>query len=365
MINGLYIHIPFCKNNCSCCDFFKIEKNKIKNWNLVINNFFIKLRNELKKYKKQLSNLKTIYIGGGIANILNNNNLKKLFKLLFSFLKKENIIEFTIEIDPLFLTKKQLEIFKIYGINRLSFSIKTFNNLLLKQINHKYSILKFIKLYNFAKELGFKNFNFDLFYNLKNQKIIHLKEDIEYIKKLKPTHISWYSIISDKDLNKNDKDQLAKTDYQFYNYINKELYKLDYKRYEISSYSLENKFKSIHNLCYWTNKTFLGLGPSASSFLKINNQKLIFINSLNIINWKETKIILTLKEYYFQILMMGLALVDGINLNIIDNNKAYLFFKIKIIKHINNKNLIIKNNNLLCTKKGYIILNEILIDLID
>ena len=359
MIMSLYIHIPFCKNDCDCCNYFKIKINSIKNFKSVINNYFDDLKQELNKWKKEIYKIKTIYIGG-MPNYLKNNNLKYFFELLFSFLKKENLVEFTIQLNPESLNKSKLKLLKKYGVNRLSFTLQTFNKSLLKEINHKYSIKKFIKLYNFSRKIGFQNINFDLIYNLKNQKLLNIKKDIQYISKLKPNHISWYSLIE-----KINNNQLEYKDYLFYNYIIKELLKLNYQRYEVSSYCIKNKYKSIHNLTYWTNKTFLGIGPSASSFLKINNKKIIINNSLDIINWKEKEKILTLKEYYFQILMMGLTLIDGINLNIKDNFNAYLAFNSKITKEINNNNLILKDNKLLCTEKGYNILNDILINLMD
>ena len=167
MIKAVYIHIPFCENICSYCDFCKLHKNE--KW---INDYLEELQKEIKQnYKGE--KIKTIYIGGGTPSILNIKQLEKLFQIL-KIINLDKNPEITFEANPEDLTKEKLEFLK-NKINRLSIGIQTFNNKLLKLLDRKQVNIENIKL---AKKY-FKNINADLMYNFNEETKDILKNDIE------------------------------------------------------------------------------------------------------------------------------------------------------------------------------------------
>ena len=179
---SIYIHIPFCTNICSYCDFCKILKNK--QW---IDKYLIALEKEIKEnYKKEKVN--TVYIGGGTPSILSLKQLEKLFNILKIF-NIDKDAEITFETNTEDLSIEKINLLK-QNVNRLSIGVQTFDKETLKTLNRKLDIdnLK-LALKNF------KNVNIDLMYGFQNQSIENLKKDLEKIIKLNPTHISTYTLI--------------------------------------------------------------------------------------------------------------------------------------------------------------------------
>ena len=188
MVKSCYIHIPFCKKICSYCDFCKIFYNE-----QLVDKYLISLEKEIDSlYKNEI--LDTIYIGGGTPSSLNLNQLEKLFSIIDK-LNKSKTIEYTIECNFETMSKEKLELFKKYGINRLSFGIESINEnnqKLLERENKKEEIINIIKT---AKSLGFNNINVDLMYALPNETLDVLNKDIDFVLSLDIEHISTYSLI--------------------------------------------------------------------------------------------------------------------------------------------------------------------------
>lgn len=357
-IKSLYVHIPYCDHICFYCDFVKIIKPKN---DASIDNYLNLIEKELKNYQDKLNEIDSIYIGGGTPSCLNNLQTIKLCEILSKYVNKQNF-EFSIELNPESITETKLKIYRYYKINRLSIGVQTFDNKLLTKIGRVHNRDEVIKKYELARKIGFKNINIDLMYNLFGQTAENIQTDLKYIKKLAPDHISWYSLImKDDSIWGKKKLKLPQNDEFFDEIINNGLTELGYFRYEVSNYCLADK-KSIHNLTYWNNSLFVGIGLGASGFEQIDGNYFLTKNTGTTLNfWKETEM-LTEEDYFFQILMMGLRLVEGINLLFEDNLKMYNFFKEKINIKIENNLLELKNNYLSCTKKGFDLLNEILID---
>ncbi len=355
VINLLYIHIPFCNKICTYCDFTRYlkPKNSVSIFDNYLNDLFKELDSYLNKYE---FSLKSIYIGGGTPNILNNVQLEKLLKKLTIF----SPIEFTIELNPELVNKKQLTLLKKYNVNRLSVGVQTSNSKILKVLKREHTNIDVINTMKWARELNFNNISIDLIYNLPFQKLSDIENDFKLIEQIKPDHISWYSLILKENsiLTKKGYQLNNFTDYEYDILINKKLKTMAYDRYEISNYSKGNK-KSLHNMGYWHSDNWLALGSGASSFigneLRNNNKK------INYLKHAYEATFLSKKDYYFQILMMGLRLIDGIE--IINKNKlAFNFYKEKINKLISDKKLIYKNNILKANDINH--LNTILVDIL-
>lgn len=345
--NHLYIHIPYCKYICTYCDFVrKIPKEKKE-----IDEYINLLINQINKIKHKL---KTIYIGGGTPNFLSNDNLTKLLLSLNKNIDLET--EFTIECNPDFVNEVQVRIFKKYKVNRISLGVQTTNNNILKLINRKHLIEDAKKSISILKKHNITNISCDFIYNLPLLTKNDLKNSIQFCLENNIKHISFYSLeikegsIMNKmkhKINKdNEEDQLE--------FIINELKKTNFKRYEVSNWSLHNKFQSKHNLSYWKMKNWRGIGYGSYGLESLD----YYYIKGNYLEHKKESNILSKKEFYQYILIMGLRLIDGIDLRDKNNNNAYLFFKEKL-----NHNLLEIKNNFL-KAKNVNLLDEILIDII-
>ena len=346
-INSCYIHIPFCNEICSYCDFCKFYYNE-----KIVDNYLDALEKEIDEiYKGDL--LETIYIGGGTPSSLNIKQLNKLFNIMSKLNKKDNC-SITIENNFESTTKEKLDLYKSNGINRLSFGIETINKNNLKLLNRKLDKSHIKEIINYSKKIGIKDINLDLIYALPNQSIKDLKEDIKYILSLKPTHISTYSLIIEEhtilfiNKYKNINEEL---DLSMYEEIIKELKKNNYNHYEISNFALPG-YESRHNICYWNNDKFYGFGLGAASY--INNKRILNTRSIN--NYIKGKRIIEeeklnkIDDMNYQIIL-NLRLKTGINKKVFKEK-----YNIELKDYINYKDLV--DNKLLVETKDNIYIPE-------
>ena len=200
MVKSVYIHIPFCKNICTYCDFCKMYYNE--NW---IDKYLESLDNEIKEnYKNE--KISTLYLGGGTPSCLQVIYLKKLFKIIDK-INLDNNYEFTIECNIEDITEEKLKLFSLNKVNRLSIGIQSFNNKILKYLGRNYNSDIIDKKIKLAKKY-FDNINIDLIYAVKNQTIKDLKDDIDRFLKLDISHISCYSLMIENNtilFNNNEK----------------------------------------------------------------------------------------------------------------------------------------------------------------
>lgn len=260
-MKSAYIHIPFCKNICSYCDFCKMFYNE-----KLVYNYLDSLENEIiSKYRGEL--LKTLYIGGGTPSCLNLSQLEKLFSITNKF-NLDNDYEFTIELNISDITKEKLLLIKENRVNRLSIGIETINDkffTLINRYNNKKDIIEKIDL---CKKY-FTNINIDLMYAFPGEVMKELKNDLDFFRKLDVNHISIYSLI----LEKNTKLYIDKVEpisdvleSNMYYYIIDCLTNIGYNHYEISNFSKVG-YESLHNLNYWNNEYYYGFGLGASGYI--------------------------------------------------------------------------------------------------
>lgn len=356
----IYIHIPFCHNICSYCDFAKIYYNE-----KYINKYLDALKKEIQlKYKNEI--VKTIYIGGGTPTSLNIDDLEKLLKITEVF-NKDKKIEFTIE-SNVELSLDKIKLLKKYNVNRISLGVQSFNNKILKILNRTHNENDIIKCINLLKENDFNNINIDLIYAVTND-INIVKEDIKKALNLNINHISCYSLIIENNtmLKINNYQNIDEDiEYEIYKYIENMLEKNNFIHYEISNYSKAG-FESIHNKNYWLNNSYYAFGLGAVSYL--NNIRITNTRNINkyINNDYETSRIKENKKMQMENeIMLGLRMLKGINLNTFYlkyNKKLEDVFKIDDL--LKDKILIKENNHIKVDKKYIYLLNEILIRLIN
>ncbi len=357
MVKSVYIHIPFCKNICSYCDFCKFFYKK--EW---INKYLDSLEKEIKdNYKGEIIN--NIYIGGGTPSSLSMNELEKLFNILKMFnMNKE--YEFTIEFNIEDITHDKLELCKNSGINRISIGVESFNKNNLEFLGRNIDVDIEEKIY-LAKKY-FNNINIDLIYALPNQTLDSLEEDLNRYLKLDIPHISCYSLILEEHTklhNMNIKPIDDELDFKMYDLINKKL--KNYNHYEISNYSKE-AYESKLNLTYWDNEEYYGFGVGASGYIngiRYTNSKNI-VNYMNKIYKKEEEKVKKEEKISYE-LILGFRKMKGINIT--DFKKKYNKDIIDLynIKELLDKNILeIKDDYIFISKKYLYLSNEILINFI-
>ena len=325
---------------------------------LFFNTYYEKLLKEVDIYQEYLNNtFKTIYIGGGSPSSIGINNLEKILKILD--LKKEEDYEFTVELMPLDITEELLLLLKKYHVNRISIGVETVNPKYQKLINRVVKKEVLTDKINLAKKY-FDNINLDLIYAFKDETLEELDEDINYLLSIDVEHISTYSLILEnntylKYVNYQEIEDSISS--QMYFYIKEKLEEFGYKHYEISNYAKEKVSK--HNLVYWNNEEYLGLGLSASGYIgnirytnTRNLDKYPFVKEEEYLNNKD-------KMTYFMIL--GLRKIEGISIKRFKELFNKDICEAYNIKDLLNKNyLILKDDNLSINPKYLYVSNSIL-----
>jgi len=359
---GVYIHIPFCKQKCLYCDF-----TSFANKEHMENEYINALKKEIQKWKNNNSDakIKTIYIGGGTPSYIDSKNIVDIIKLL----KDSKDISTTIEINPGTVTEQKLKDYKTAGVNRLSIGLQSTNNDLLREIGRIHDYEAFLDTYMLANKLEFKNINVDLMIGLPNQRIADIKDSLEKIVNLNPTHISVYSLIVEEDtpimkMIENGNLRLPDEDLerQMYWYVKDFLELNGYKHYEISNFAKPG-FESKHNMDCWEQKEYIGFGLAAHSY--IDNKRFCNISNLeeyikNCTNEKFEKNIIIqeiqnkedkMKEY----MILGLRKIDGISIQKFEekfNENPIMCFR-KELQKLSKEDLIdIDGNILKLSNKG-------------
>lgn len=357
---SIYIHIPFCSNICSYCDFSKFYYNE--NW---VDNYLNELEKEVKSnYKNEL--VKTIYIGGGTPSCLSIKQLNKLFNIikLFNF---DKTVEFTIECN-IDVEEEKLKLFKENKVNRISVGVQTINEKHLKLLNRNHTKEVVLNKVDIIKKY-FNNINIDLMYALPNETIEELQNDLDFYLSLDVPHISTYSLI----IEPNTKLYIDKVDYidedldyEMYKIINKKLKENNYINYEFSNYSKKN-YESKHNMTYWNNEEYYGFGIGASGYvnnIRYDNTKSYseYISG----KYRKEEHSINKKEKIENEFILGFRKINGIN--IYEFNKKYNIDLLSIdvvIRLLKEGKLVVDNNYIKINEKYLYISNSILVEFID
>lgn len=358
---ALYIHIPFCESICDYCDFTKLQY-----FHSFAKKYLVALKRELNE-RVQNKDIKTIYIGGGTPTSLDDTQFETLLKMVKPY--SNNVVEYTVEANPESLSLSKIKLLKKYGINRVSIGVESTHDQILKSINRKHTFSDVKSVMRNLRDNNIDNINLDLIIGLPNVSFKMLEEDIINILSLKPNHISCYSLTVHEHtvfyINKIEEpdEEFA---YQAYKSISSLLEKNGFTHYEVSNWALPG-YESKHNLVYWNNKRYYGIGLGASGYIgniryknSTNfNQYVSFINEI------EQEIVTPSDEKDYE-LMLRLRTKFGVNL--IDYQKKfgvdlYASHKQVIDEYIAQGYLTLQDNVLAPTFEGMMILDKIYLDL--
>jgi oxygen-independent coproporphyrinogen-3 oxidase len=364
-VKGIYIHIPFCSIKCPYCDFLSITNTDES----IYKKYISFLKKELSIYLNRYTfELKTIYFGGGTPTLISGNLISDIVQFIKNSLHPKENLEITIEANPNSVSLEKLKIFKDVGINRISIGNQSFLEKNLKKLGRDHKPEDTINLIENCHKAGITNINLDLIYSVENQTLKELEEDLKIYTTLPITHISAYMLTPYEDtplgsmvLDGKYKLPDEETAIKMFFFINEFLEKNKFYRYELSNWAKKG-FECKHNILYWTDEYYLGVGVSASSY--INNLR--FTNTKNLSTYfeklsknilpVEAKEYLNQKDKKLESLMLGLRTKWGVDLKLLDTEK------IKIL--IDNNFGYVKNGRFILNMKGLSVINQIVLNLI-
>lgn len=359
---GLYLHIPFCDGKCNYCDFYS-QKASDNTMDIYVESVI----NHIEQQSRYFSNysIDTIYFGGGTPSLLGEKRLIKILDSLNANFSLDNP-EITLEVNPTKAKVLDFKALKVSGFNRLSIGTQSANDNELKILGRRHSLSDIKSTINNAKLGGFNNISLDLMLAIPEQTTESLQRSINFCAEQEVDHISAYLLKIEKgtpfynkksSLNLPNEDRASELYLQTIN----ELRKIGFNQYEISNFSKPN-MESKHNLKYWNCNEYLGIGPSAHSF--INKKRFYYKSSLSsfingdspIIDEENAEII---EEYS----MLQLRLTHGICENDFKDKLG-----IPIPEKFSQNAKLLKNTGLVnvtadsisLTPKGFLVSNELI-----
>ena len=315
--SSAYVHIPFCTQICYYCDFSKVF---IKNQ--PVDAYLEHLIQETRSY--EIGKLRTLYIGGGTPTALSAQQLAYLLTELPKVMDLSEVEEFTIEANPGDLDPDKISVLKDSQVNRVSLGVQTFDNKMLKKIGRSHQEQDIYDNIRHLKQAGFDNISIDLIYALPGQSMDQVKENVAKAIDLDIPHMSLYSLILENHtvfMNRMRRGKLPlpkeELEAEMFEYIIEELEKAGFEHYEISNFSKPG-FESRHNLVYWDNAEYYGLGAGASGYvdgIRYKNHGPIrhYLEAVEAGKARITEEHLTLEEKMEEELFLGLRKKTGVS----------------------------------------------------
>ncbi len=360
-IKAVYIHIPFCKQICSYCDFCKFYYDQ--KW---VREYLMALEKEIKdRYMDE--KISKIYIGGGTPSALNNEELDYLFAII-KLLNLDDNIEFTFECNLSDITEDLIDKLIANRVNRISIGIESFDPEKLEFLERNADFEDAQRKIEMCKAKGLTNINVDLMYALQNETLKMLKKDLKLFLKLDVPHISTYSLMIEpntKLYNKKIEAIDEDLDAKMYETICKTLENEGYEHYEVSNFAKPG-LASKHNLTYWDNEEYYGFGLGASGYaFRVRYTNTRSLTKYITGNYVMEKEMLGEKEMMDYEIILGLRKTKGINLkHFYEKFNVNLQNQYPVDDLVKSGDLIYKDGNIFINPDKLYIMNEILIKLV-
>ena len=324
---AIYFHVPFCKQACHYCNFH--FSTSLKHKNLVLD----AMLSELKLRKEELvetEKINSIYFGGGTPSLLSSAEVSVLIHEVKRNFNVAVDAEITLEMNPDDDRPDYLEELKTIGVNRLSVGIQSFHEEELKLMNRAHNAQEAFDVLNRIQGL-YDNFSLDLIFGLPNSTPESWQKNVEYALQFNPTHISSYLLtvepktVLNHQIDNKQIEVLGEEDVltQF-NFLVDRLQAKGYDHYELSSFGKPG-FRSVNNTAYWSEKPYLGIGPSAHSFngetrsWNISNNAQ-YLKGISVGKPMIEREKLSVADRYNEYIMIGLRMQNGISLDYIEKN---------------------------------------------
>ena len=372
-MSGIYIHIPFCKQRCTYCDFYK--EVDTRNIDAIVDAIIAEMT--IRKDFMPDKNITTIYFGGGTPSLLETAHFERIFRHIYTLFTPEPDCEITLEANPDDLTLPYLECLAALPFNRLSIGIQSFDDAVLRKLNRRHTSQQALEAVQNARKVGFNNISIDLIYALPGQSMEHWQDQLERGLALEPEHISAYGLTYEENtplwkLKKAGKLKVVSDEVsiQMYDHLLQQISEKCYEAYEISNFCKPG-FRSRHNSAYWQFVSYLGLGPSAHSYngkvrqWNVSSNKIYMEEVARTGNFYEEEV-LSSEDIYNDLIIVSLRTRDGISLNRLEQlcGKTLLDYCLSEAgKYLSSGQLVREGDRLFLSPEAIHISNRIIMEL--
>lgn len=269
---GVYIHVPFCTKRCHYCDF-----NTVSGQENLINRYVESLVREMERRLSPLAEagrrVRSVFFGGGTPSLLAPDQIGRLIRCVGNHLPGADGAEITLEGNPEGLHPETLAGFRQAGVNRLSIGVQSFSDATLKSLGRIHNSIRALEAVRTASDLGFENISVDLMFGLPGQSPEDWEKDLDTVLTLPVRHISAYNLIVEEGTpfsrwERENRLRLPSEEGQvrMYETAIDRLAGAGFQWYEISNFAKPG-FACEHNLIYWHNREYVGIGAGAVSYL--------------------------------------------------------------------------------------------------
>jgi oxygen-independent coproporphyrinogen-3 oxidase len=329
MSTSAYIHIPFCRRRCYYCDFaVSVVGDRKDGSNFSpIQQYVEVLCQEIRQQPISNHPLKTVFFGGGTPSLLSVSQLNQILTALEQQLGIATDAEISIEMDPGTFDLEKLRGFVTAGVNRVSLGVQAFQDELLTACGRSHQGVDIFKAVDCLHQGGVENFSLDLISGLPYQTLEHWQQSLSMLLEIAPPHVSIYDLIVEPvtAFGRYYQPGVAplppeEITAQMYRLAQATLTQAGYDHYEISNYA-QAGYQCQHNLVYWHNSPYYGLGMGAASYLfgrRFTRPR----TTRQYSEWVQTNSCspppiepLNPTDILLETLMLGLRLAEGINLS--------------------------------------------------
>ena len=360
-VKSLYIHIPFCTKICDYCDFTKLQY-----FRMFAKDYLKALNKELNSYN--IEELETIYVGGGTPTALDDDLFEELLKIIDRYSK--GVIEYTFEANPESLSLNKIKLLKEHGVNRISIGVQTTDDKILKVINRDHNFEQVKEAVKNLKDNDIDKINVDLILGLPHTSKSILKKDLENILSLDVNHISCYgltvnphTVLFSKGFKEPEGDVLR----EYYDIVEEILINNGFVHYEVSNWA-KNGYESKHNLAYWQNKQYFGIGLGAAGYIgDIRYKNVVNLSKYLSGEYIQEKEIVSKGDKLTYQIMLNLRTNRGLDLIKLKEEFGVdlLEEKNEEINELIKENYLINNQNVLIpTYSGMMVLDQIILKLL-
>jgi oxygen-independent coproporphyrinogen-3 oxidase len=369
---GIYLHIPFCKQACTYCNFHFTTSLRYKD------QLVQALKSEIVDERNYLGGetVHTIYFGGGTPSLLSVDDCTSLLNIIREHFSVDKEAEITLEANPDDIDPEKLEGWRNAGINRLSIGVQSFFEEELRWMNRAHNAQQALQCIEWSHQQGFNNLSIDLIYGSPLLTDEMWQQNVDTATSLGTTHLSCYALtveertplykqIRTKTSQDVDSDKQARQFIQLMKWLRER----GYEHYEVSNFAKPG-FRSRHNSSYWKGEKYLGIGPSAHSYNGTERRwnipnNLTYIKGINQHTADREVEALTAKQQLNEYIMISLRTKEGMDLNRIENNfgPAHRSRIEKELKKFNGNLLIAHNSVIQLTDQGMLMADGIASDL--
>lgn len=369
---GLYIHIPFCRSKCPYCDFYSISVNREDDYDMfaMYAGTILERINRIKIMNPRLLPVSSIYFGGGTPSRLR----PKVFANIIKHIDRTDNCEITLECNPYDLatswTQQELSSLADVGLNRISMGMQSIVESERKALGRRANAEQVKKAIHLVHTSGIENLSLDLMLGIPNQTVDSIRKSIDFCAESGAKHVSSYMLKIEpgtpfhkieQQLDLPNEDECC----ELYLATCELLDDYGYKQYEISNFAKPG-YESRHNLLYWDCREYIGLGPSAHSFIdgkrSYYERNLIkFINGAQPIYDGEGG---SFEEY----VMLRLRLTEGLQNSLVRERFGFdipqaMFEKAKTFAK--NGLAVVDSEKISLTPQGFLVSNSIIAKLLD